>query len=202
MYRRPGERYAPCNIVGTVQFGEGSVLVCGGILLEARTELVVIPGRALNAHGYVTTIVEPHVIPFAPFIGDQFVFMHDIARPHIAGIVRDYLEETNITTIVWPARSPDLNPIEHVWDMLGRRLRASDPRPNSFAEVRNRLVEIWENLDQKIWTKMSGRHQSQRWKYTLLNHKQGVASSYRYTGVKFYYNLLFFLISKIIFHDQ
>jgi hypothetical protein len=148
VYRRPGERYAPCNIVGTVQFGGGSVLVWGGISLEARTELVVKAGRALYAHGYVTTIVEPHVIPFAPFIGDQFVFMHDNARPHIAGIVRDYLEETNITTMVWPARSPDLNPIEPVWDMLGRRLRASDPRPNSLAEARNRLVEIWENLDQ------------------------------------------------------
>jgi hypothetical protein len=99
VYRRPGERYAPCNIVGTVQFGGGSVLVWGGISLEARTELVVLSGRALNAHGYVTTIVEPHVIPFEPFIGDQFVFIHDNARPHIAGIVRDYLEETNITTM-------------------------------------------------------------------------------------------------------
>jgi hypothetical protein len=54
----------------------------------------------------------------------------------------------NSTTMVWPARSPDLNPIEHVWDMLGTRSRGSDPRPNSLAEVRNRLVEIWENLDQ------------------------------------------------------
>jgi hypothetical protein len=106
VYRRPGERYAQCNIVPTVMFGGGSVMVWGGITLEARTELVVIPRGSI--------ILEPHVMPLAPFRGNYFLFMHDNAKPHFARIVEDYLVEVGITTMQWPARSPDLNPIEHL----------------------------------------------------------------------------------------
>ena len=41
VYRRPGERYAQCNILSRVSYGGGSVMVWGGISLQARTELVV-----------------------------------------------------------------------------------------------------------------------------------------------------------------
>ncbi|CAH1379209.1 unnamed protein product, partial [Tenebrio molitor] len=91
VYRRPGERYAQCNIVPTVMFGGGSVMVWGGITLEARTELVVIPRGSI--------ILEPHVMPLAPFRGNYFLFMHDNAKPHFARIVEDYLVEVGITTM-------------------------------------------------------------------------------------------------------
>ncbi|GBN06713.1 hypothetical protein AVEN_77711-1 [Araneus ventricosus] len=48
--------------------------------------------------------------------------MGDNARPHRAQLVRSYLESETIPQMAWPARSPDQNPIEHVWDMLGRRI--------------------------------------------------------------------------------
>ncbi|UYV78662.1 hypothetical protein LAZ67_16002320, partial [Cordylochernes scorpioides] len=43
----------------------------------------------------------------------------------------------------WPARSPDLNPIEHVWDALGRRIRARHPSPRTLVELRTALLEEW-----------------------------------------------------------
>jgi hypothetical protein len=99
VYRRPGERYAQCNMVPTVMFGGGSVMVWGGITLEARTELVVIPRGSITAVTYIANILEPHVMPLAPFRGNYFLFMHDNAKPHSARIVQDYLVEVGITTM-------------------------------------------------------------------------------------------------------
>jgi hypothetical protein len=48
----------------------------------------------------------------------------------------------------WPARSPDLNPIEHLWDTMGKRFRAHPRRPTNQQELEQRLQEIWEDIGQ------------------------------------------------------
>ena len=67
-------------------------------------------------------------MPYAGAIDDSFLFMVDNARPHRVGLVDDMLEEEGIEHMQWPASSLDLNPIEHVWDALGRRI-AGRPAP-------------------------------------------------------------------------
>lgn len=150
LYRRPGEQNEQFNFTPTVSFGGGSIMVWGGICLGARTELVVIDGRALNADRYIRDVLQCHVVPFAPHIGANFLLMQDNARPHVARCVNNFLNEVEIPTMNWPACSPDLNPIEHVWDMLGRRLRSIIPAVQNTDEVRAHLVEIWENLAQEM----------------------------------------------------
>ena len=48
----------------------------------------------------------------------------------------------------WPAENPDLNPIEHIWDLLERRLRRHLPPPNNLQQLNNALREKWNNIDQ------------------------------------------------------
>ncbi|GFV77726.1 DDE_3 domain-containing protein [Trichonephila clavipes] len=60
-------------------------------------------------------------------MGAEFLFMDDNARPHNANIVDECLQSEDITRMDWPAYSPDLNPIEHVGDMLGQRIEARQP---------------------------------------------------------------------------
>lgn len=50
-------------------------------------------------------------------------FQQDNATPHRARIALQFLEEHEVPTLPWPARSPGLSPIEHAWDLLGRRMR-------------------------------------------------------------------------------
>jgi transposase len=75
----------------------------------------------------LTNILQDHVVPFAPHIGENFISMQDHARPHIARCVTNFLTETRD----WPARFPDMNPIEHVWEMLGKRVKATMPAPQA-----------------------------------------------------------------------
>ena len=72
------------------------------------------------------------------------------SRPHIANIVRDYLDEVGITSMNWPVRSTDLSPIEHVWDEMGKGIRRLENVPGTIQEVQCDLREEWEQLNQDV----------------------------------------------------
>uniref|UniRef100_A0A3B4ZU60 Tc1-like transposase DDE domain-containing protein n=1 Tax=Stegastes partitus TaxID=144197 RepID=A0A3B4ZU60_9TELE len=74
--------------------------------------------------------------------------MDDNAPPCRARIVTIRLQEVGVPHMVWPAMSPDLNPIEHVWDQLKQRLDDRTPSPRNLAELRVAIVEEWNALPQ------------------------------------------------------
>lgn len=119
-----------------------------GITFDRRTELVIVPRPALTAARYVSDILDEHVRPFAETYGENFLFMHDNARPHTARNTQEYLDAEGIVTLATPARSPDCNPIEHVWDMLKRRIRAHVPAPEDLHTMERVAIAEWANIPQ------------------------------------------------------
>ncbi|PSN55955.1 Transposable element Tcb2 transposase [Blattella germanica] len=114
VWRRPGEHYSPCTMIFTTPFNGGSVMVWAGISLNYRTELIIIGGRSLNSDRYIADCLMDHVVPFAAIIGVNFLLMLNNACPHVSRVARTFLQDVEINTLDWLARSPDLNPIERV----------------------------------------------------------------------------------------
>ncbi|GFW98468.1 transposable element Tc3 transposase [Trichonephila clavipes] len=142
----PGTRYHQENTIERHCYGGTGCLVWGGIILGSRTDLHV-QSVTMTGHIYRDVILE-HVRLFRGAMGAEFVFMDDNARPHHANIVDECLQSEDITRMDWPAYSPDLNPIEHVWDMLGRRIAARQPLPTCLPELRRALLDEWCNIPQ------------------------------------------------------
>lgn len=143
VYRRRGERYVDACVREVDRFGGGSVMVWAGIAHGHKTDLIFIDG-ALNAQRYRDTILQPVVVPFVQRNG--LTFQQDNARPHVARICNDFLYANNVDVLPWPAFSPDLSPIEHLWDKLDRRIRKRHPAPTTHDELRQALREEWNNI--------------------------------------------------------
>ena len=75
--------------------------------------------------------------------------MHDNARPHVARICRKFLNRNNINILPWPAVSPDMNLIEHIWDYLGRKVRARGNLQN-LRDLENALIQEWNNIPNAV----------------------------------------------------
>ncbi|GFW72392.1 transposable element Tcb1 transposase [Trichonephila clavipes] len=114
---------------------------------ESRTDLHV-QSVTTTGHIYWDVILEQHVPLFRGAMGAEFLFIDDNARTHRANIVDECLQSEEITRMDWPAYSPYLNPTEHVWDMLGRRIAAHQPPPTCIPELRRALLNEWCNIPQ------------------------------------------------------
>ncbi len=118
------------------RFGGGSVMVWGGISME---------GISIR---YQDEILGAIVRPYAGAVGPGFLLVHDNARLHVARVCRQFLEDEGIDTIESPPRSPDLNPIEHLWDIMFRSIRRRQVAPQTVQELSDALVQIWEEIPQ------------------------------------------------------
>ena len=94
---------------------------CGvAFLWGAHTALHVLARGSLTAIRYRDEILRPFVRPYAGAVGPGFLLIQDNARPHVAGVCQQFLQEEGIDAMDWPARPPHLNPNAHSWDIISR----------------------------------------------------------------------------------
>ncbi len=151
VWRRKGERYDAANVIQRDRYGGGSVMVWGGISRNSKTTLVTVPGT-LTAARYCDEIIVPVVVPYLRQ-RNGVIFQQDNARPHTARHTRNVFEQHGIETLDWPSKSPDLSPIEHMWDILGRRIHDR----NDVTNVRNlelALHQEWANITYREVNKL------------------------------------------------
>ncbi|GFS55324.1 transposable element Tcb2 transposase [Trichonephila clavipes] len=150
IWRDRGSRNNPAFVHESVRFGGGGVLVYFGISIDGRTDLYIIRDGPLTARRYRDEILRPNVVPYAAAIGDDFILIYDNCRPHRPNLVEDFLFEEGIVRMEWPECSPDMNPIQHIWDTLRRRVSGRQPPPQTLQELERALLEEWDRIPQLV----------------------------------------------------
>ncbi len=134
-----------------VQAGAG-VMVWGVFSWHTLGPLVPIE-HCLNATAY-RSIVADHVHPFMTTVYHLLMyFQQDNAACHKAQIISDwFLEHDNeFTLLKWPPQSPDLNPLEHLWDVVEREIHIMDVQPTNLQQLCDAIMSIWTKISEEYF---------------------------------------------------
>ena len=116
-------------------------MVWGAMGLRGKTPLVVIQGN-MDAARYRNEILIPHLLPLMNTMPNNArLFQQDNAPPHRARATFAWFQANNIDVLQpWPASSPDLNPMENLWDHLDNVVRNQPVPPRDPAETARALT--------------------------------------------------------------
>ena len=81
--------------------------------------------------------------------------MQDNAKAHYAAATQKELEERQIQVIVWPPFSPDLNPIEMVWNWMKNYIQEHFEEQMGYDALRAAVMEAWEAVPESYLHELS-----------------------------------------------
>ena len=94
-------------------------------------------------------IVRRIVLPTLQAMGPGTILQNDNATPHHVMVVTGFLQQHQVTQMDWPARFPDLAPIENLWDILVRRVHDNHPPAANLAQLFQFLQQEWNAIPQQ-----------------------------------------------------
>lgn len=147
VWRHRGERMLNSCVMHRHTGPAPGIMVWGGIGYHSRTPPVRIAGT-LNSQRYISEVLEPVVLPYLQGLPTA-IFQQDNARPHVARIVQGFFVNRQIELLPWPARSPDLSPIENMWSMVAQRLTQITSPAATPDQLWQRVEAAWSAVPQE-----------------------------------------------------
>ena len=149
--RKTGERYEDRHCLSTVKWGGGSVMVWGCFWRGGFGPLVVCPEGTLNQEKYIEILSE-NLLSWMNEVADQeerdMILQEDGATCHTGALAKQWKKGHQIEGFeYWPAQSPDLNPIEHIWATLNRKVEQKRSSVHNAEDLKKILQAEWERLD-------------------------------------------------------
>ncbi len=108
----------------------------------------------LNATAYLSIIAD-HVHPFMTTVypSSDSYFLQDNAPCHKAQIISDWFlkHDNEFTLLIWPPQSPDLNPIDHLWDVVEWEICIMDVQLTNLQQLRDAIMSIWTKISDECF---------------------------------------------------
>jgi hypothetical protein len=138
------------EVESTVKFGGGHIMVWGCMGWNGVGILCEVEGK-MDAKQYVTILEEFMVesIKELEIPEEKVIFQQDNDPKHTSKLASSWFENHGIQVLDWPAQSPDLNPIEHLWNLLKRRILAYERPASGVWELWSRAQDEWRKIEQK-----------------------------------------------------
>lgn len=149
--RPPNKQNDPRYTLKTVKHGGGNIMVWGAFSWHGVGPIHRIVGR-MDQHVY-KGIIENVMIPYcSSSMPATYTFQQDNDPKHTSRLVKNYLLESNVAVLDWPAQSPDLNPIENLWGYVKRELKSH--RCSSADQLYGVVENIWKNIPTGVCKKL------------------------------------------------
>lgn len=141
-------------------FGGGSLMVWAAFSFHNRTPICVISTRMTSK--MYTELLDEVLIDFLEQPPDEnAIFQQDNAPIHVSRASQLWFQQKNIKLLEWPARSPDLNPIENMWGNLCRRVYSGGRQFQTVPDLRKAIIDEWAKIPlsefQKVVLSMPNR---------------------------------------------
>ncbi len=135
------------NVKSTIKHGGGGLMVWGCMTSKGVGDLCKINGK-MDQHLYKSILEDEllNTIDFYSLNPNEVIFQHDNDPKHKSKSVQNWLANQEFDVLSWPAQSPDLNPIEHLWSEVKRRLNKFDSPPKGMLELWERVEQIWNEI--------------------------------------------------------
>ena len=126
----------------------------GTISAIGKMKLQIINGQ-YNADRYIKMLDNDCLLEEGNRLySEKFIFQQDGATNHTAKRSMEYLEAMGIEILPWPARNPDLNPIENVWGWLSNEIYKEGNQYNTVNDLKNAILGAWDKLNEDYLAKL------------------------------------------------
>lgn len=152
VWRKPGEQMNPLCLRKTVKHGGGCIMVWGSMAWNGVGNLDFIE-TTMTKEVYIENLkknLQPSVRKLR--LRGRVIFQQDNDPKHTAKIVKKWFEDNKVNVLPWVPQSPDLNPIEHLWSELERRITKRNPKNKE--ELKDILKDAWDNIDPEVTKKL------------------------------------------------